>query len=365
MSVQRKTSWLIAFSILGGAFLLSAAVVSSPEPAAARPFVKRVEVAAVEAAASSRELRFSGVLRAERRARLAFTQSGRIVARPVELGDRVVAGQLLARLDDLENENAAAGAEATLAELAARRAQAERDAARVQELVAAKAATTEEVEKTATALDALRASEASARARLQETRRRLGESRLLAPFAATVTDLPHEAGEYVGAGAPIVVLSGDGGLEVEVEVPESVVGQVAVGDATRIVLPLAGREVGGTVRSVGRAGSTASRLFPILVAVDGGEGMVAGMTAELVLRLGSGAAMAVPVEAVINPGGRRPALFRLVDGDDGPRVEKVEVAVGALVGDRVIVDGAIAIGDRVVVVGQRGLLDGEAVEVRR
>jgi hypothetical protein len=72
---------------------------------------------------------------------------------------------------------------------------------------------------------------------------------------------------------------------------------------------------------------------------------------------------------VINPGGRSPAVFRLDDG----HVTKVRIEVGSLLsdasgssGDRVTVTpvegSTLQAGDTVVVGGQRGLLDGEAVE---
>ena len=61
---------------------------------------KRVRVAAVETGNVSREIRFSGVLRAAKRAELSFTVAGRMETRPVEIGSRVEAGQLIALLDE-------------------------------------------------------------------------------------------------------------------------------------------------------------------------------------------------------------------------------------------------------------------------
>jgi hypothetical protein len=71
--------------------------------------------------------------------------------------------------------------------------------------------------------------------------------------------------------------------------------------------------------------------------------------------------LAVPVGAIVNPGGRKPSLYRL----KGQNVEKIQVEVGHLIGERVTVIGPLAIGDEVVVGGQRGLIDGEQVEVLR
>ncbi|MEM7356711.1 MAG: efflux RND transporter periplasmic adaptor subunit, partial [Acidobacteriota bacterium] len=334
--------------------------------------LKRVKVATVEVTTESRELRFSGVTRAARRARLSFLIGGRVVARPVEIGDRVRPGQLLARLDDLELVNGVASAEASVAELSARRSQSERDHRRAEQLVTAKAATSEELERTAAAVDALQAAETAAQARHQEAKRRLAETRLEADFAGTVTEVHFEPGEFARAGSPVVTVSGDGEIEVEVEVPESVIPRIAVGDAVDLSLPVLGQQkVGGRIKSVGRTAAGPGRLFPVVTRVESADGtevrqVVVGATAELVLKLTSDHALTLPVEAVVNPGGRRPSVFRIAGAGQSPdtvRVEKLEVEVGTLLGDRVIVEGELVAGDQVVVGGQRGLLEGESVMI--
>lgn len=357
MSLQRLLPSLLAALTLGSALYLSAQSQPPAEPAAA-PQPKRVRVATVEIATTTRELRFSGITRAAQRARLGFLASGRIVARPVEVGDQVRRGQELARLDDLELRNARDTAAATAAELAARRAQTERDLARVRQLAEAKAATHEELEQATATLDALKAGEEAAVVRRRETERRLTETRLLAPFDATVTDILREIDEHAAAGEPIMVLSGAGGVELEVEVPESVILALAPGAPARVRVPGLGLEIEGRITSAARAASGPGRLFPVVVALDDDDGLVSGLAAELVLELPAEGLLSLPVEAVLNPGGKRPAVLQVAAGT----VRKVAVEVGSLVGERVTVSGALRAGDLVIVGGQRGLLDGEAVD---
>ncbi|MEL7061989.1 MAG: biotin/lipoyl-binding protein, partial [Acidobacteriota bacterium] len=186
--MPRTVRWLfvLAIAAIGGFFLFSGDAAERPTEVA--PVVdKRVEAARVDAAAARRSLRFSGVVRAVDRATLAFAIGGRMIARPVEVGDRVARGDVVARLDPRELDNAVAGAEGALAELEARREQARRDLERVEALVAAKAATSEERERTAAGLEAVAAGEDSARARLSEARRLRDEGVLRAPFAGTIT----------------------------------------------------------------------------------------------------------------------------------------------------------------------------------
>ncbi|MEO1370263.1 MAG: efflux RND transporter periplasmic adaptor subunit, partial [Acidobacteriota bacterium] len=284
-----------------------------------------------------------------------------ITERSVDVGDRVRAGQVVARLDDLELRNAVAGARGALAELQARRSQSERDVERAERLLAAKAATGEELEKSRAGLDALNAAITAAEARLREAERLLKETRLEAPFGGTVTEVHYEPGEVTTPGSSVISLSGDGAVELEVEVPESVAPRVARGGDVRVTVPhLGSSTLAATVKSVGRAAAGPGSLFPVVVEItERPDDVGVGVTAELALSLETDASHSVPVEAVVNPGGRRPALFRV----SGDRVEKLFVEVGSLSGDRVVVRGDLEAGQLVVVGGQRGLLDGEAVTV--
>ena len=181
-------------TILIGTMFLGLAVVLWARPAAEEPFanaeaarLRTVRVAPVERIEAGREARLPGVTRAARRAALAFTIPARVAVRPVEVGDRVRAGQLLARLDGEEYLLAERSSRAALAELEVRLAQARRDEARVASLAAARAATAEELEQARAAAGATQAAHDAARARLDNAARLARESELRAPFAGTVT----------------------------------------------------------------------------------------------------------------------------------------------------------------------------------
>ncbi len=363
MKIQTRLL-LIALPALAAAFLLSA---DSQEnlPKAPEPHSKLVAVAQVEPAVEHRRLRFSGVTRAVRRARLSFALAGRMLERPVGVGEVVQAGQVVARLDQRELSNAVARAQGALAELAARRGQSQRDLERTQQLAAGKAATAEEVERSRAGVEALNAAEAAAQAQLREAKRMLEETVLRVPFAGTITEVMLEPGEMAVVGRPVMSLSGDSEIELSVEVPESVMPYIQAGDEVRVDFPVIDRQALGTLRSVARTAVGAGHLFPVIIDLPPTPGLAAGSTAELILELATDGAMAVPVEAVVNPGGHRSAVFRVVEDGQGRRVEKLFVEVGTLLGDRVTVRGSLEAGDQVVVGGQRGLLDGESVEIQR
>src|SRR5204862_230717 len=97
-----------------------------------------VKVAEVRLAPATETRAFTGVVRARREADIAFRTGGRITARLVEVGQKVTAGQPLARLDEAD---LALGMRAAESELASAAAQApfwarpaEPHAARLREL---------------------------------------------------------------------------------------------------------------------------------------------------------------------------------------------------------------------------------------
>lgn len=354
---------IVLLCVLAGAFSALTFANRSPSVEPKRsvlPENRRVKVAAVEEIEAVRQIRLSGETRAVNRVKLSFTLGERVVARLVEVGDHVSAGDVVARLDDGRIVNAIAEVEASLRETEARINQINRDQKRVESLVAANASAAVELERTVEKSAVLLAAKAANEAKLAEARRLLKESVLVAPFPATITEVFIEPGEFAAPGSPVAMLSGDGPVEIEVEVPESVVSRLAVGMPVKIDLPLSGRKgLDGTVAYLGRTALGKGRLFPVQIAVSPASDVVAGMTVEVIFRAKSSSFPSVPLACIVNPGGQTPQLFKVENG----AARKIPVEIGQILEDRVTVKGNVRSGDLVVSGGHLALLDGEAVTV--
>src|SRR5215475_3515672 len=81
---------------------------SPPEP---RP----VRTVTVERGAEGEAVSLTGQIRAKDEASLAFRLDGRMIERPVNVGDVLKAGQVVARLDSTNQEQALRSAQANLA----------------------------------------------------------------------------------------------------------------------------------------------------------------------------------------------------------------------------------------------------------
>lgn len=358
--IKANMTTLIGLALLGAAVALSAWPENNGGPGKSLDRAQNIRTALVEQSEGTRTIRFAGVTRPADRATIAFAVPGRLASRPVAVGDRARKGATLAVLDNREMNNALTAATAALAELDSRLAQAERDRARVGRLSDAKAATAEELEHAQAAVDSIRAARESLVAQRDEATRLLQEITLTAPFDATVTRVYLEPGEWAAPGLPVVEVSGERGVEIEVELPESVVIGVREGMNVSVELPhLGNRRVIGRVTSLARVAPGAGRLFPAVIQLDGDDPAIrAGLTAEPIFEVEQPSEIVVPLRAVLNPGSSSPFVFQARDG----RAHRSPVTLGEIRGDSVVVRGEIQAGEAVIVAGHTLLTDGDAVE---
>ena len=347
--------------------LLALLVACQTEPPADQPESARpVRVATVEAAPAEVELRLPGSVRPVQRQQPAFLQAGYLAERPVQRGQQVAPGDLLARLDNPSLEPAVAMAEARLAELEERLAQAERELQRAERLRESGAVSTDELDRLASQRTSLAQARDQAQASLIETQNQREQASLRAPFAARVTTIHAEPGDFLAAGQPVLELAGlDAGLEVALSLPGHVAAKLQLGQSVDVSATRQGLNTQGRLVEIGQAGP--GGLAPALVALDdAATGFFSGQPVQLFLRyqqdLPSGSLL-VPLSALSSAGNQQVRVFRLDNG----RVELVSVSPGRVKAGLVelSVNGSaeLAVGDQVVVAGQFNLADGHAVRV--
>jgi RND family efflux transporter MFP subunit len=356
--------------IIAGIAMLVALTVAVAQPESAESTtgpVPRVQVAEVLPAPSRVEEAYSGRVVSPSEGALSFTVGGRIVELPVEAGQSVRAGDVIARVDSQAWELAEQQAEAALARVEVELEQAGRDLDRARSL--GTAVTQEEVEQRVTGVAALEAERRRVVAGLSETRRLLREAILRAPYSGVVTDRFVRLNEVVSPGAPVAQISGSASVyEVDILLPESAVARIALGDSVRVEFPLSRiTAIPGRISRISDHASTQGGLFPVKIAVSNSSGGSVGL-----LRPGIQARVhfsyavdegnvLLPVSALVsNPRGDAVA-YRVT----GEIVRETAVEVSRLVPSGAVVSGTLAPGNEVVVSGHFTLSDGQAVEVVR
>ena len=150
--------------------------------------------------------------------RIAAEIAGRIEEVPVEVGQRLAQGAVVARLDCRDHELARQRARAALDAGRSRLALAEQQLARARELRAQGFISEEALAGRVTEVEVLRADTAQAGAQLASAERAVGKCVVRAPFAAIVRERLGQVGELAAPGTPLAVLVDAGRIEVSAQV---------------------------------------------------------------------------------------------------------------------------------------------------
>ncbi|MFP4430831.1 MAG: efflux RND transporter periplasmic adaptor subunit [Spirochaetaceae bacterium] len=344
---------------------LTAAVSQSESAAPVAGRVPAVRVAEVLSAPTTVEEVYSGRVVSPSEGALSFTVGGRIVDLPVEAGQAVRAGDVIAILDRQAWELAEQEAQAGLARVEVELEQARRDLERTRAL--GTAVTQEEVEQRLTGVAALDAERRRVLAALSETRRLSREAVLRAPYSGVVTDRFVRVNEVVSPGSPVAQLSGSAGVyEVDILLPESAVGRIALGDEVLVAFPLSDiPELPGRISRISPHASTQGGLFPVKIAVNDVPGLTGGLLRHGIQARVSffydidDALLLVPVSAVVSDPRGGASAYRVA----GEVVRETALRVSKLIPEGAVVSGNLDPGDQVVVSGHFTLSDGQAVEV--
>jgi multidrug efflux system membrane fusion protein len=320
------------------------------EPAdTARP----VRVTAVHFAPRSTPATFSGSVQPRTSADLAFQAGGRVVFRPVNIGDHVTAGQMIAELDLSDLRYAREAAEAAMRAAEADAASARADLARYQRLGQGSAA------YLPSEFDRRKAASKMADARLTQTiwqaeiaRDQLRYGTLKADADGVITALPVQVGQVVSAGQTAATLAHSAETEVAIDVPENRLG--AIRAATGVTIsPWAAPSVTlhGRVREIGGQADAASRTFAVRVTVtDAPPGLLRpGMTALVNVAAAGDEVAVLPGSALCDQDGQ-PAVWVLDPAISHAARRLVQVA-GYRGDGAVLVRAGLAEGEQVVTAG--------------
>ena len=215
--------------------------------AAARPPVP-VEVAEVRRGPIREEQRLPGEVIPNYRFIVASRVTGRLLEISKRIGDRVAAGEVLARVDDEEYRQAVLEADAdlgtaraSLAETTEQLEQAARDLARLQTLEESQLISRAEVERARSARDALVSRQKLARAQIEQreaalasARIRLGYAALTAPRPGIVAERFADEGSLLAVNTPILAVIGVNPALVRATLTERLSGRVAAGLAVEL-----------------------------------------------------------------------------------------------------------------------------------
>lgn len=327
------------------------------EEPAPKEVVRPVKVLTVQGGTGSAPLTYPGQTRANRRVELSFKVPGPLVALPVEEGEDVKKGQLIARILPRDFQ-------INLDQAKARAIEAERNYERYKDLYVRKQVSKAE-------FDRFKASRDVAAAQLEDARNALNDTYLKASFDGIVAKRYVENFEDVQAKQPIVSLQDISKIEILVDVPETVMANLKRGkeiEATATFSVVPEKKFPLQLKEFSTQADPQTQTYQVVLVMDRPEGInvLPGMTATVTGRPpatgDSAPRIIIPAIAVMEDPQENAFVWVLKKED--MTVHKTVVKVGEMIGsDGILVLEGLKGGEQIATSGIAQLQDGMKVSI--
>ncbi|MDI4663000.1 efflux RND transporter periplasmic adaptor subunit [Xanthobacter autotrophicus] len=341
---------------------MAATVMGCDEAASPNTQARPVRTLAVGGSAEGETVSLTGQVRAKDQVSLAFRLDGRMIERSIRVGDVVSPGQVVARLDANNQQNALRTAQANLASAQAVLTQARLTYQRQEQLSKGGWATRARFDEAVQSLRSAEAQVESAQAQLHTAQDQLSYTVLSADGAGAVTAVGAEPGEVIRAGQMVVEVARQGGRDAVFDVSEQIIRtsprdvpvEIALTDDPKV-------RATGRVREVAPQADSVTRTFQVKVEImDPPEAMHLGSTVTGKIRLAPPPGIEVPASA-LTEANAGPAVW-VVD----PQSQTVSLRrVDVLRYDQamVVISGGLETGELVVTAGVHALRPGQKVRL--
>ena len=317
----------LATAALVGFLLLPLQGCSEGAAKADKPTPVRVATVVFRPIAEPRQ--YVGTIKARYESDLGFRVTGKIVERRANVGDRVKAGDLIARLDATDLK---LGVEAQEAELSAAKSSRDQAVAAEErfrilqgEGHVAQAALDERI----SVADEARARVLRAERSLDMQRNQLAYAELHAEKDGVISALLAEAGQVVATGQTIARVARLDELEAVVAIPEQKLNEASASRASVSLWPSTGRQYEARLREISPQADQVARTFEARSSIPAADDQVGlGKTATVTLTPNETRSVArLPLSAVMNDA-VGPMVWAV--SDDGGKLERRPIVIELL-----------------------------------
>ena len=314
-----------------------------------------------------RDRSFSGSSKSSLESRLSFKVSGTVINVPVQIGQRLRAGDLIAEIDPASYVLQAQQAQASLVEAQAndRRAAANYD--RTKGLYANDNASLNDLESARAQAESAQAVVAAASKALEIARLNVSYTKLTADTDCSIASLSIEVNENVTSGQQVAVVSCGEEYEVTLDLPESLIGEVDEYTPVSVRFGAIPDQVfSGEVSEVAVASGAGSAAFPVVIKIAGSHpSLRSGLAADVTFQFDSASergGVVLPVTAVINdPAGTFVFVAEPADVEGESVVRRRDVTLGELTQSGIEIVNGVQIGDNIITAGLSVIRDGQRV----
>jgi RND family efflux transporter MFP subunit len=348
---------VVAFGIVS-ALALAGCKQEAVAPEPVRPVLSTVLQPAVSGSTAA-----IGTVQPRYETDLGFRVLGRLIARPVNVGDLVTKGQTIAAIDPTALEFAVQSAKADLSKAQAVLENATGTEERKRTLIKTDATTKQSLDDAEQIRAGAQASAARARANLAKAVEQLGYAQVKAEFDGVVTAVSAEVGQVVSPGQSVVTVARPDVREAVVDIGADFPLPLTVGLPFTISLQLLPDvQVHGQIREIAPQADQATRMQRVRIALNHPpESFRLGSTITARPSNGLSAVLRVPASAILKQGDD--SFVWLVDAPTSTvSLRKINLAEDD-VGVRVA--SGLAPGARIVTAGIHSLKQGQQVHIQQ
>ena len=288
--------------------------------------------------------------------------SARIAEMPKAEGDRVRAGDLLARFEIPSLASDVAAKRAELQQARARLENAQTTSARLTTLVEHGVAAQKELEDARRDLAEARAAVAQAESGVRGADVLASRMTVRARFPGVIAARTHNVGDLVEPSDTVLRVIDPARLQIVASVPVSAVGQIDVGQPAHVIDPSGGPGEAAHVLTRAAAVQAGGATVNVRLAFDRPTRSPAGAAVQVEIATAQHPnALSVPPDAIVRDNDI-PYVF--VAGKDG-KAHRQRIALGLTTPREIEVTSGLKPGDAVIVEGHQALPDGAAIAISK
>ncbi|MGB8433413.1 MAG: efflux RND transporter periplasmic adaptor subunit [Burkholderiales bacterium] len=313
---------------------------------------------------------FSGRAQATQEIDLSFRVAGPLVERPVNVGDIVEKGDLIAKIDPATFVTDVNKMKAELERAHAERVNADAQLKRHRTMAEKGHVSQAELDVYIAAADVAKAAVGEQEAALRRAELDLSYTTLTAPFAGEIVRTYVENFQDVQAKQPVVRLVDTSRIEMVVDIPESLISLAhLVKDVEVVFDPFPALTIPAKIKEIGSEASETTRTYPVTVMMDQPEDVkiLPGMAGkgspkdDPAAELTQGQ-LIVPDTAIFSEDEGAKTFVWIVD-DEALTVSKREVQLNGLTKQGYVVQENLAMGEWIVTAGVNYLREGQKVRL--
>lgn len=330
MAIKQKLIWggilVLLFSIAGVRLYYQGKADTAAKQRAARINIVPVEAGVVRREAVQAAISVTGSLQGVNEAGISAKTAGRIEQLPVNDGEYVQQGQLLALIDARELEAQYLQAKANASSAQANMANAARNYDRMRSLALQGAIAQQELDAAQTQYDMAVAQTAQNSGNVQLLEAQLANTRITAPFSGYIARKTLSRGEMVSSGAVLLAIVDLSKVKIAVFVSEQDIGKLKIGQSASFTVDAYPEQnFTGAVSEISPAADPQNRTFKVKIEAENQENRLkSGMFARVrIVHDHKSDALTVDKSAVVDKNGK-PVVFVVNNG----RIEQRDVVTG-------------------------------------